>query len=189
MARRGFFSMSGRIRPEPPGSRLRTLLPGLVALAILASPAAASAHLRSGTVAVDYRASVSPADTSAYSAQIFQSDRALSITVKPGHAVVLVGYLGEPVFRLDTVGLWVNAASPTAIVLRLVGKSQRVLASTPRWRLARGRRSVVWPDARAQGLPPGVRQGGWRVPLIVDGHRARLTGSYSASPLPRLGRG
>ena len=168
------------------GFRITAVLPGLVAVGFLASPRVASAHLRSGAVAVDYQASVLHADTSAYSAQIFQSDRALSITVRPGHAVVLVGYLGEPVFRLDAVGLWLNAASPTAVVLRLVKKSQQILASTPRWRLQRRRRSVVWQDARAQGLPPGMRQGVWRVPLIVDGRDARLEGELRRFPAPAL---
>ena len=37
------------------------------------------------------------------------------------------GYLGEPVFRLDRTGLWVNAASPTAVVVGLVKKDQRVV--------------------------------------------------------------
>jgi hypothetical protein len=171
--------------------RVRAVLPGLVALAFVASPAAAGAHLRSGTVAVDYRASVLHADTSAYSAQIYQSDRALSVNVKPGHIVVLLGYLGEPVFRVGAAGLWVNAASPTAVVLRLVTKSQRSLASTPHWLLERGRHFVVWQDARVQGLSAGVRQGAWSVPVIVDGRRARLEGELwhlpAPSPWPSLG--
>jgi hypothetical protein len=153
---------------------------------LLAGPDAASAHLRSGTVAVDYRTSVRPADTAAYSARTFQSDRALGVTVNPGHAVTLLGYLGEPVFRLDAVGLWVNAASPTPVVLRLVKKSQRIMASTPRWRLQRGRHSVVWQDGRAQELPSGVRQGAWSVPLVVDGRRARLEGELRRYPAPPL---
>jgi hypothetical protein len=163
----------------------------LVALGALAVPAAAGAHLRSGTIAVDYRASVLHADTSAYSARIFQSDRALSVTVKPQHAVVLIGYLGEPVFRLDAAGLWVNSASPTAVVLRLITRSERVASSIPSWRLERGKRSVIWQDARAQGLPPGASKGAWSVPLVVDGRRARMQGElwhYPApSPWPWLG--
>jgi hypothetical protein len=167
------------------GLRITVVLP-VVALVALATPAAAGAHLRSGTVAVDYRASVMAAQTPAYSAQIFQSDRALGITVKPPHVVILLGYLGEPVFRLDAAGLWVNTASPTAVAFRLVKRSQRNLASTPRWRLQRGRHSVVWQDARAQGLQPGVRRGLWSVPLIVDGRRTRLEGElwHFAAPSP-----
>jgi hypothetical protein len=171
--------------------RLARGLPGIVAAVLLATPAAADAHLRSGTVAVDYQAIVSRADTSAYAAQIFQSDRALSLTVKTGHLVVLLGYLGEPVFRLDAAGLWVNADSPTAVVLRLTRKSQGALTSVPRWRLERGRNSVVWQDRRAQALAPGVGHGVWSVPLIVDRQRARLAGvlrRFPASPAwPWLG--
>lgn len=166
--------------------RLTAVLTGLVGLLCSASPAVASAHLRSGTVAVDYRATLWSQDPSAYSAQIFQSDRALSVTVKPGHAVTLLGYLSEPVFRLDSAGLWVNAASPTAVVFRFVKKSERILASTPHWRLERGQHSAAWQDARAQGLPPDASQGTWSVPLLVDGRRSRLEGELERFPAPSL---
>jgi hypothetical protein len=157
-------------------------------VAVLASvgPPSAAAHLRSGTVAVDYRASVLHPHTFAYSAQIFQSDRALSLTGNPGHVIVLVGYLGEPVFRLDAAGLWTNVASPTAVVVRLIPKSSRILATTPRWRLARGRRSVIWQDGRTQTLPPGIHRGEWKVPLIVDGRRSDLQGEIERFPAPEL---
>ncbi len=79
----------------------RAVLAVVVAVVWLGSPAAADAHLRSGTVAVDYQASVTSAPSDAYTAQIFASDRALSLRVRAGHTVVLLGYLGEPVFRLD----------------------------------------------------------------------------------------
>jgi hypothetical protein len=167
------------------GSRLAVLTAGVIVV-FLGAAAPASAHLRSGTVAVDYRASVIRPRTAAYSAQIFQSDRALSLTVSPGHTVVLLGYLGEPVFRLDPGGLWVNAASPTAAALRLVKQPVRSSSSTPRWVLQRGRHSVIWPDSRAQGLPPGVGRGQWTVPLLVDGRASRLGGELQRFPAPSL---
>ena len=152
----------------------------------LAYPAAAGAHLRSGTVAVDYRATIARAQTAAYSARIFQSDRALQLTIRPGHVVVLVGYLGEPVFRIDRSGLWVNDASATAVVLKLVKRSDHVASAGPRWTLQRGRRSVIWQDARAQGLAPGLSHGSWSVPLVVDGRDARLGGELRRFPAPAL---
>jgi hypothetical protein len=168
------------------GSPLRTVLGCVVLLASLAVPPSACAHLRSGTVAVDFGATVFQSRTAAYSAQIFQSDRALGLTIKRGHTVVLVGYLGEPVFRLDAAGLWVNATSPTAVVLRLISRSSRAVAATPQWRLTRGRHSIVWQDARAQGLPSSVRRGDWSVPLIVDGRRSLLRGELQRFPAPAL---
>jgi hypothetical protein len=165
---------------------VRGLLLAALALACLATPGTAGAHLRSGTVAVDYQASVRRPETPAYTSQIFQSDRALGLAVKPGHTVVLLGYLGELVFRLDDAGLWLNQNSPTAAADRLVPKLKPTTASSPRWRLRRGRHSVVWQDARVQGLPAGVARGPWSVPLIVDGHRSHLEGQLHRFPTPLL---
>ena len=153
-----------------------------VVLAFAVTPATASAHLRSGTVAVDYLAGVTAPNAPAYGAVIYQSDHGLSLTIKPGHTVTLLGYLGEPVFRLDRAGLAVNVASPTAVAVGLATKAQRIVAPTPRWRLQRGRRSAVWHDARDQGLPPGVDQGRWSVPLIVDGRRDAARGRAPSLP-------
>ena len=157
-----------------------------VAVACLIGAGAASAHLRSGTVGVDYRASVSAPVTPAYSAQIYQSDHGLSLTLRPGHSVVVLGYLGEPVMRLDGAGLWVNAASPTARAMHLVDKRHAMDASSPRWRLQRGRHSVVWHDARVQGLPSRLQAGVWRVPLVIDGRQSVLEGRLQRFPDPPL---
>jgi hypothetical protein len=100
--------------------------------------------------------------------------------------VVLLGYLREPVFRLDRAGLSINAASPTARVLRLVSKADAVEATTPRWLLHPGERSVTWHDARTQRLPPGVDQGQWSMPLIVDGRNTRLEGTLRRFPAPSV---
>ncbi len=174
------------MRPTERLCRVRGFALAAIALVCVALPATAGAHLRSGTVAVDYRASVRHRDTPAYETQIFQSDRALGITVNPGHTVVLVGYLGEPVFRLDDMGLWVNQTSPTAGADRLIPKTLQTRASAPRWRLRPGRHSLVWQDARVQGLPAGVARGAWDVPLIVDGRRSPLEGELHRFPPPLL---
>jgi hypothetical protein len=159
---------------------------GVVVLVCLAGSPTASAHLRSGTVAVDYQASILRPVTASYSAQIYQSDHGLTLTRKPGHVVVMLGYLGEPVFRLDAAGLWVNAASPTAAALHLVPKARAINAAEPHWQLQPGRHSVVWHDSRVQGLPAGVDHGTWSVPLIVDGRRASLQGQLRRFPAPPL---
>jgi hypothetical protein len=158
----------------------------LAAIGSLVVPATAQAHLRSGTVAVDYRATVSAPRTTAYTARIYQSDHGLSLTIRPGHAVAMSGYLGEPVFRLDRTGLWVNAASPTAVVVGLVKKNQRVVGPGPHWRLQRGRTVVTWHDSRVQRLPSGINRGTWSIPLTVDGRPARLSGELERFARPSL---
>ena len=147
---------------------------------------AASAHLRSGTVAVDYRASIVSPVTAAYAAQIYQSDHGLTLTVRRGHAVVMLGYLNEPVWRLDAAGLWVNAASPTARAMHLVSRGAGTGGGPAQWRLGRGRgrHTVVWHDARVQALPAGVARGAWRVPLIVDGRAEAMHGALRRFPDP-----
>jgi hypothetical protein len=156
------------------------------AIAFLAGAPAASAHLRSGTVAVDYKAAVTQPDTPAYTARIYQSDRVLNLVGKPGHTVAVIGYLDEPMFRLDAAGLWVNAASPTAVVAGLIPKGQRAAGARESWRLHRGRHSVSWRDSRAQGLPAGADAGVWRVPVVVDGHRHVLAGTLSRYAKPAI---
>jgi hypothetical protein len=98
----------------------------------------------------------------------------------------VVGYLGEPMFRLDAAGLWVNAASPTSVVAGLVPRSQRVAGTSGSWRLHRGKHSVTWRDSRAQGLAPGVNFGQWHVPIVVDGRRTVLAGTLRRYPKPPL---
>ena len=45
---------------------------------------------------------------------------------------------------------------------------------------------MIWPDSRAQGLPPGVSRGQWTVPLLVDGRASRLDGELQRFPAPSL---
>lgn len=164
--------------------RSRVALAAAVTAACLAAAGTASAHLRSGTVAVDYQVTVSHPSTSAYEARVYQSDHGLTLTARHGHVVMMLGYLGEPVFRLDGAGLSVNAASPTARATHLVTAAQAVDASTPRWRLQRGRHSVAWHDARVQGLPPGADRGIWKVPLVIDGRPGQMSGVLRRYPPP-----
>lgn len=143
----------------------------LFAFVALAAPAGASAHLRSGVVAVDYRASVvSP--NPAVKARVYQSDRALSVTAEPGHTVVILGYLGEPSVRIAAGRLAVNASSLTAAGLGLLKGS----SSGTGWRLRSRSLTFVWHDRRLRGLPAGVDRKRWTIPLVVDGRFAQLTG-------------
>lgn len=137
-------------------------------------------------MAVDYRASVTQPRTAAYAAQIYQSDHGLTVTVSPPHVVELLGYLGEPVFRFDRRGLWINAASPTAAGVGLVTRGQSRPGAAPHWLLRPGRLAVTWHDARVQAFPAGIAARNWSVPLIVDGRRASMAGVLRRFPAPAV---
>jgi hypothetical protein len=140
---------------------LRKAVLFVTAVAALAAPAPASAHIRTGSVAVDYRVRVLPTRLP-LSAHVYLGDRALRLSVRPGHSVTVLGYGREPFLRLDDAGVTV-LRSPTAAALGL----------TPRHT---GGRSFVWHDARVRGLPPGIDRGTWTIPLRVDGRHTQLTG-------------
>src|ERR1700761_5038036 len=94
-------------------------------VAALAGPASATAHIRSGVIASDYRAAlhrISGAPRSAATARLYASDRALRLDVARGHRVSVLAASGAPVLRIDA-------------------------RSEPR--------SAIWHDPRLRGLPAG----------------------------------
>lgn len=169
------------IRP----TMLRSLV--VIGLAALLAPPSASAHVRSGRVAADYEARVLPLRGrlgTALRARIYHSDRALRLTLRGGHSVVVLGYLDEPFLRLDSLGWAANAASPTAASAKLLKKGRATSAPGVHWVVQSTRPAVVWHDARTRGLAPGVKRGRWRVPLIVDASPAALEGEIWRVPRP-----
>jgi hypothetical protein len=156
---------------------------GTLLVVMLAVPSPAAAHLRSGTVAVDYGASVSSADAM-LTVSVYQSDLGLHLSVRRGHSVLVLGYLGEQFLRIDTAGVAVNAVSPTAAASGLLHAGEATTGA-PTW-LARGRNSVVWHDARVRRLPPGARRGRWSIPIVVDGRREAITGEVWRVAPPTL---
>src|SRR5438067_2973275 len=115
--------------------RAASLLKALLLLTALGlvAPGPAGAHIRTGSVAVDYRVRVFPTRLP-LTAHVYLGDRVVRLTVRPGHAVTVLGYGGEPFARIDPGGVTV-IDSPTAGALRL----------TPHHS---GGRSLVWHDAR-----------------------------------------
>ena len=132
----------------------------VTAFVALVAPEAASAHIRTGSVAVDYRVRVFPTSLP-LTAHVYLGDRALRLSVRRGHSVTVLGYGREPFLRIDGGGATV-LRSPTAAALGL----------EPGHRSG----SFTWHDARVRGLPPGIDRGRWTIPLLIDGRRARLTG-------------
>jgi hypothetical protein len=130
----------------------------VIAVAAVGAPASADAHLTSGTVAVDFRATVSPprggGATAVVRARVSATDRALALTVAHGHTATVLSASGATLMRVDARG-------------------------------AHSGRTVVWHDARLRGLPAGVRRARWVVPLVVDGARSRVEGSIWRVRAPR----
>lgn len=158
-------------------------------LAALLLPPAATAHLRSGTLAVDYRTRVTRPRFSPgapFTVSIYTSDRAVRLSVRAGHTVSVLGYLGEPFVRIDNAGVAINEASPTAASARL-GKDAAPGVRTA-WTLQPGRHVVVWHDPRVQALPPGVSHAFWSIPVLLDGHRTEIRGEIWRLRGPTLWR-
>jgi hypothetical protein len=162
-----------------------------VAVVALAAPAVASAHIRTGIVAVDYRARVFRLPRPllvAAAVRIAKTDQALGLTVRNGHDVVVLGYAGEAFLRINGAGVAVNESSPTAAATGLVKLTDSSSSVRRGWHLRPGQRTAIWHDARLRGLPPGVQHAEWMVPLVVDGSRVRIMGEiwrvHAPSPWP-----
>jgi len=144
--------------------------------AALLTPPSASAHVRSGVIAVDYRTRVfamSAPLRRTISARIYDSDRAIRLTVAPGHTAVVLGYLHEPFVRVGAAGVEVNASAPTA---GGTGLLTRVPPRSDGWKRLSNGRSVTWHDNRVRALPHGIERARWRIPIVVDGQPAQLEG-------------
>jgi hypothetical protein len=158
---------------------------GLGAVTALVAPAAAGAHIRSGRIAVDYRANVSTSPAWV-TARVYPSDLALGLAVAPGHEAVVLGYVREPTIRIVAAGVEVNRSSLTAAGTGLLKRAPSAAKGAPRWVRISSRQSVVWHDARLHGLPPDVSRRRWTVPLVVDGSRARIGGELVRVAKPSL---
>jgi hypothetical protein len=154
-------------------ARRSSLVALLAAVATLAAPAAAGAHLRTSRVAVDYRATVAPLPAplaGAVRLRIYAADLAVGLTALGGHHLVVRGYLGEPFLRLGPDGFFVNEASATAAGTGLARTLRRGAAH---WALRSQKRAAIWHDARVRR----AAQGRWSIPVVVDGRQARLEGT------------
>jgi hypothetical protein len=162
--------------------RLRTVIP--VALAALVLPAQAAAHGRSPTVALDYRLALD-ASTRALAGvhvRVLDGDRDFQVHVDPGTSLLVRGALHEPLLRIDSSGVWVNADSPTATGDRLVSTSRHG------WVHLSGGRTAVWHDHRLAPPPastPGP-VGRFVVPVDVNGAPAAISGTFVRVARPAL---
>lgn len=131
-----------------------------VALAVVPT---AGAHLRTGTVAVDYRARLISRPVGPVSVGVYQSDRALHLRVQRGHSVLVYGYLGDPLLRVGRLGSAAATSSPTAQAARVTVNG----------------RSAVWHDVRTSRVR-------WGIPIRVDGRLGVIEGMTERLARPSL---
>jgi hypothetical protein len=153
----------------------------VVALLVgLGTAQSADAHVRSGIVATEYRATVAALGAplrTAVAVRIYETDRAVRLAVAPGHTVTVLARSGEPLLRIDADGLAINEASRAAVDAGLLRRARAVPGAGPDWRRRSSDRSVVWHDARLRGLPATVDDARWTVPIILDGARLQFEGT------------
>jgi len=115
---------------------------------------------------------------------IDEGARAVRLSVARGHRVIVVGYVGEPVLRIDADGVAVNLDSPTGAESGL--PSRAASGTRPEWRQVSRTGPAIWLDPRLGQLPAGARRRAWAIPLVVDGRPARIAGKLSrvARPSP-----
>lgn len=156
----------------------------VLGVSVLALPGVAAAHGRAVTVALDYRLQLDRAveRLSDVRVSILDGDRALHLAVVGNAHVVVLGELGEPMLRLDDGVVWVNQSSPTAQANRLVRRPKQG------WKRLAGGRAFSWHESRL--APPPFEAGSyglvarWSVPLVVDGRRVSISGSFLRVPRP-----
>lgn len=167
----------------------------LVAIVSLVAPAPADAHLKGGEMSTNFEArvgSLRPA-ISGIAARVLDGDLRLELRVPPGRVVIVLGLLREPFLRFSPAGVEANLASPTAGSSRVIGTSDAVASPGVHWRLIRRGHVFAWHDNRLRPVAtvtaPSRRPhevGSWRIPLIVDGRAATLSGTewYASPPSP-----
>ena len=171
-------------------NRMRGALRGTACVAVLGIvalllPSLAAAHGRAATVALDYRLPVDSGATGwRVSARAFSTGPlAAPDRSRQRQRVVVLGDLGEPMLRVAD-GVWVNQSSPTAQANRLVSRPAKGWKRVAAGRASPGT-STAWRPRRPCAGSYG-RVAHWNVPLLVDGRRVAISGSFVRVPRPAL---
>jgi hypothetical protein len=192
------------------GRRVRRALRTLAALAIvaggvvLADVSPAAAHGVGGLEPTNYETRVDGITPKLEGIEARAVDLSDRIELRnDGHQVVTVlGYEREPYLRIGPAGTWENERSP-AVFLNRTRIPERAAPhrydadAPPRWRKVSDDRVASWHDHRAHWManddPPAVRRDpghahfvirNWRIPLVVGGQRAAITGDALWVPGP-----
>ncbi|HWC85915.1 MAG TPA: hypothetical protein VG388_05225 [Solirubrobacteraceae bacterium] len=155
-------------------------------------PAPAQAHGPTAPVGINYRAVLDSAPAGVV-ATVVDGDQSMWLQVSPAVTLAVLDYQGGPYLRFTAAGVYVNTRSemyylnqPTQVPVPLhIGPESR-----PVWVRASSGHSYSWHDGRLQALAtvklaPGASfAGNWRIPLLVDGRSAALSGGLWYRPPP-----
>jgi hypothetical protein len=165
-----------------------------VAAASLAIPAHADAHVGPQTpVATNYVARITAFPRPALlDVRALNGDQKLWLRARPDVTVLVLGSFREPFVLFSPAGVSVNKASGTAYLnqARPQGRPPP-LHGKPSWRHVSSAHTYAWHEHRlhrlrplARGLTHAAVLGTWRIPLLVNGRRAAITGTLSYVPPP-----
>ncbi len=179
-------------RPE---SRLPCRSVLTLALFVLAAlPASAQAHGGTNPVASSYLARLRSVPAG-LQAKVVDGDLRVWMRVPADRTVVVLDYNHAPYLRFTASGVAVNRNSVMYyynLAPASVPPASLTRTSPARWVRISGGHTYLWHDGRlqdlsAEALLPGQRYIGiWRVPLLVDGHAAALSGGVWFRPAPSL---
>jgi hypothetical protein len=170
---------------------------GIVATVLLLAavhPASAAAHGPVDPPASSYLAQIRGRPPGVRG-QIIDGDQRMWIDVVPGRVVTVLDYLGAPYLRIargqisinENSEMWYLNMTPPQTPPPGTGAS-----TPPHWVPLTGGWAVSWHDGRlhalaATALPVGPGNlGRWRIPLLVDGRPAQITGRLLYAPSPSI---
>jgi hypothetical protein len=160
----------------------------------LAFPASAAAHGPVAPIALDYLARVKTVPAG-LDAKVVDGDQRMWLRVPATETVVVVDYRGAPYLRFSGAGVELNHNSAMFYLNQTFPTTAPpgLGASTPpRWQRVSGAHEYEWHDGRLHALasvalPPGASfVGTWRVPILVGGSRATISGGLWHRPAPSI---
>ncbi len=176
-------------------SRLGLLMLASLSALILtaAEPGLAQAHGPIAPIASSYLAKVGQAPTG-IEAKVVDGDQRMWLSAPPSLTVVVLDYRGAPYLRFWHSRVEVNQNSAmyylnqTPVALR--PPSNLGPRTPPRWQRVSSGHSYGWHDGRLHALasvalaPGATFVGTWRVPVLVDGRLAAISGAlwHAANP-------
>jgi hypothetical protein len=181
-------------------ARCGLIAAGCGLIAGIGPAAPVSAHPAGVQAAVDYRTTVTgiAPPTPGLEVRFLPDASALQVRNGTGTTVEVLGYQGEPWWRIRPDGVWENTLAPSRFADRpaAAASAGADAHAEPRWhRVSAGTvarwqdHRVVWHGARPEAVIVAPdrdhRLRDWTVPIRVGGREARLTGTLDWVAPPR----